>query len=538
VIFNKPSSLVVAAICASWFSAFSSGCGSGSSGGASSASAASVVDASVDVSVPTAAACTTMVTDESCDTSLRPIVFVHGTYGSGDNFENIAARLASNGFCADHIVAVEYDSLGDSPGVDCTAPNTPQGCGKIDAVVTAILAKFPQFTQVDLAGHSQGTEHCGNYIGAGGVGAHANRIAHYFNFSGTPDVGSMPTLSLSSQHDLDGTPHHATGTSVCAFAQTDDGGTVGVGAEDGSVEGNGAGEDGIPDGGDGGSATCNVIQYTFVHQDHFAVAASKGSFIQVYRYLTGNEPQYTDIQCGDDPVTIEGLSETFADNVPVQGMVQVRNITTPQADGAPEQVISSDANGHFVATLSRNAYYEFAGYAADGGLIGYQYFTPFKRSNRLLRILSPASAGDGSGVGSLIAADTTNKATRSAKSATVLARWAGGAFRQDLGATLDVDGLEVLTSANAGAQAFTNSALNGGVVGLFMEDKNQNGVSDLGLVDSAAFIAFTDVSIPATTPQFVQLTFTPGIEDTDIVDNVAVISNWPSNASLISVFFQ
>jgi hypothetical protein len=538
VISIKPSSLSVAAVCAVSSSfGLSLGCSS------SSSPAAQVVDAGFDVAVPVAAACTTVVTEESCDTSRRPIVFVHGTYGSGDNFENIAAHLTSNGFCADHIVAVEYDSLGDSPGQDCTAPNTPQGCGKIDAAVNAILAKFPQFTQVDLAGHSQGTEHCGNYIGAGGVGAHADKIAHYINFSGVPDVGSMPTLSLSSQHDLDDTPHHATGTSICAFAELADGGTVGVSAEDGgveqgSVEGNGAGEDGIPDGGDGGSPTCNVIQYTFVHQDHFAVAASKGSFLQVYRYLTGTEPQYTDVQCGDDPVTIEGLSETFADNVPVQGMVEVRNITTPQADAAPEQVITSDANGHFLTTLKRNAFYEFAGYAADGGLIGYQYFTPFKRSNRLVRFLSPASASDGSSVGGLIATETTNKATRSASSATVLARWAGGAFRQDLQATLDVNALQVLTSANTGAQAFTNSSLNGGVVGLFMEDKNQNGVSDLGLVDSAAFIAFTDVSIPATTPAFVQLTFTPGIEDTDIVGEVAVISNWPSKAALISVFFQ
>jgi hypothetical protein len=120
----------------------------------------------------------------------------------------------------------------------------------------------------------------------------------------------------------------------------------------------------------------------------------------------------------------------------------------------------------------------------------------------------------------------------------VLARWAGGAFRQDLGATLVVDGLDVLTSANSGSQAFTNSNLNGGVVGLFMENKNQNSVSALGLVDSAAFIAFTDVVIPATPAAFVQLSLTPGIEDTDIVNNIAVISNWPSNNSLISVFFQ
>ncbi len=88
-------------------------------------------------------ACGVVVKDADCDKTLRPFVFVHGTYGSGDNFAHVAALLTSNGYCPDHIVAAEYNSLGDQPGADCTAPNTPQGCGKIDAVVDAVLAKFP-----------------------------------------------------------------------------------------------------------------------------------------------------------------------------------------------------------------------------------------------------------------------------------------------------------------------------------------------------------------------------------------------------------
>ncbi len=530
-------------------SGFLIGCGSGddkaSQGPATDAGNGADGTTAADVSVPTPTACTTIVKDEDCDTTLRPFVFVHGTYGSGDNFENVAALLASNGYCADHIVSVEYDSLGDSPGVDCTSPNTPTGCGKIDAVVTAILAKFvdstgtPLFTQVDLAGHSQGTEHCGNYIGAGGVGAHADKVAHYINFSGIPDVGNVETLSLSSQHDLGGTPHHATGTSICAFAEQADGGSAPVPSEAGVAEG-GTGEDGGPG--------CNVTQYTFVHQDHFALAASKGSFVQVYKYLTGKEPQYTDIQCGDDPVTIEGLSEAFADNEPVLGKVEVRQVTTARAAGTPDMVLmpnSADGDagvlsppGHFQAQLKRNVFYEFAGYDSKGTLVGYQYFTPFKRSNRLMRLLSPASSTDGSGViGTEVASMTTDKATRSTGSVTLVTRWAGGSFRQDLGAIMTVAGSNVLTAMNAPAPQGSGNLI-GGVVGLFMEDKNGNGKSDLGLVDSAPFIAFTDVFMDATTPAFIEMSFTPGLEDTDTVKNSVVISNWPSKSALINVFFQ
>lgn len=63
--------------------------------------------------------------------------------------------------------------------------------------------------------------------------------------------------------------------------------------------------------------------------------------------------------------------------------------------------------------------------------MGHQYFTPFKRSNRLVRLLSPPSSTDGSDVGGIIAAMTTNHAIKSPKSVTVLSRWYGGAFRQD-----------------------------------------------------------------------------------------------------------
>jgi len=503
------------------------------------------------ITIPTPVACTTVVKDGDCDTTLRPFVFVHGTYGSGDNFENVAALLASNGYCADHIVRVEYNSLGESPGNDCTAPNTPSGCGKIDAAVNAILAKFPQFTQVDLAGHSQGTEHCGNYIGSGGVGAHADKIAHYINFSGIPDVGSVPTLSLSSQHDLDGCPHHAynQSASICAFAETADGGTAPTApvtqlsgmcsvAPDAGAAGAGADDAGAAEGGasgDGG-AGCTLVQYTFVNQDHFAVAASHGTFLQVYKYLTGKEPQYTEAQCGDDPVTIEGLAETFADNQPVGGKIEVRQVTTARAAGPPEQTITPDSVGHFVAQVSRNVFYEFKGYDAKGSLLGYTYFTPFKRSNRLVTFLTPASSTDGSLVGKSVAAETTDKLTRSPGSVTLYARWAGGAFRHDLGATLTVDGNQVLTSDNAPAPQPGN--LLGGVVGLFFEDKNMNGKSDLGLVDSAPFIAFTDVSIDATTPSLVSLSLTPGAEDPSIMGNTAIISNWPSSQVFLGVFFQ
>jgi pimeloyl-ACP methyl ester carboxylesterase len=507
-----------------------SGCGSSTSGGADGGVAAATATIT----------CGNVVEESKCDKTLRPFVFVHGTYGSGDNFAHVAALLGSNGYCQDRIVAVEYDSLGDSPGNDCTGSNSPAGCGKIDAAIDAVLKANPGFTQVDLAGHSQGTAHCATYLGV-----HADKVAHYINFSSpqNPNVGDVKTLSLSSLHDLGGHANHAFGTSTCT--QDVDGGAPvplpadsDAGADAASTADAAASGDAAVSG-DGGAATpCNVIQVTFKDEDHFAVAASRNSFIQVYRYLNGHDPQYTDVQCGEDPVTIEGISETFADNTPVAGHVDMHELgSTPRQPGAAISAPASDASGHFGPfTLRRGVPYEMVGYDAKGNVIGYQYFSPFKRSNHLVRLLSPASAQDGTLAGGLIASQSTDHITRTPNSVGIVARWYGGAFRQDLGASLKIDGTEVLTDGNAGASAMQGQ-LAGGVVGFFMFDANQNGKTDLGLPFQGPFLGFTDVFIDATTPKLVTLTLTPGSEDPNASDTVT-IANWPSSQGLVSITFQ
>jgi pimeloyl-ACP methyl ester carboxylesterase len=443
------------------------------------------------------ASCDVVVKDTDCDKSLRPFVFVHGTFGAGNNFAHVASLMTSNGWCPDRIVGVEYDSIPnpanqDYPGLNCVtaedASAPPKGCGKIDEVVDAILKKNPDFTQVDIAGHSQGTKHVGLYLADPD---HAKKIAHYINFSGVPDVGDVKTLSLSSMHDLGGSPHHATGK--------------------------------------------NVTEFTLTDEDHFAVAASTRSFVQVYKYLVGKDPKYTEIQCGDEMVDIEGIAETFADNWPVTGKVEIRKVGAARAEGAPLQTIRGDATGHFgPIQLERGVAYEFKGFDDADKLVGYSYFTPFMRSNRLVRLLIPPHDP-------AIAAASTDKVTPVGKGySALLAQWSGGAFRYDLGASLKVDGEEVLTDENAGNKALMTPSLNGGVVGFFMWDKNQNGQSDLGLVDSTSFIAYTDVFVDATTPKLVKLSFTPGSEDTaTAASSEATISNYPSeNNVLISLTFQ
>jgi pimeloyl-ACP methyl ester carboxylesterase len=498
------------------------------------------------------AACAVVVSAKNCDPNTRPIVFVHGTYSSGTDIEHMAALLGSNGFCQDRIVAVDYDSVTasptigtggiDSPGVDCTAPNMPTGCGKIDKVVNDMLAKFPQFKQVDLMGHSQGTFHCGNYIAA-----HADKIAHYINFSGVPQVGAVQTLSLSSLRDLNvpgfPPPHHAQGNSICAFQLQEDGGVEPV-VPDGGLPESGVSEGGVSEAGTGedGGAGCNVKQVTLIHQDHFAVAASKESFIQVYQYLTGKDPMYTDIQCGDDPVMVEGLAESFADNQPVNGNLEIRPVgNTPRDATTTTMMIPGDPTGHFgPVPLTRGVQYVFTGHDKNGKIVGWQYFTPFMRDNHLIRLLSPASSSDGApnGIGALVAGQSTDHAVTSATTTVAVVRWAQGGFRQDLGASLKVNDVEMLTSDNSGLAAGMSMQLQGGVAAIFLEDANKNGKTDLGLPYSTTFIAFTDAFLSAAHPGFINMTFTAGSEDPQTVKVPIAIDNYPSSQGLVAVMFQ
>ncbi len=58
------------------------------------------------------------------------------------------------------------------------------------------------------------------------------------------------------------------------------------------------------------------------------------------------------------------------------------------------------------------------------------------------------------------------------------------------------------------------------------------------LVYSTSFIAFTDVFMDAKTPNLIELSFTPGSEDSANTNNKIVISNWPSSGALVNTFFQ
>jgi lipase/lipase (class 2) len=415
--------------------------------------------------------CKVVVKDADCDKSQRPFVFVHGTYGSGDNIANVAMLFGSNGYCQDRFVAIEYNSI-DFTGMD----NKPESNGKLDALIDQVL-KDTGFDQVDLAGHSQGTGHCVAYLADP---AHAKKVAHYINYSGAGMVpNNVPTLSLSSENDLGGSPHHAPNADKMV---------------------------------------------TFKDEDHFGVAASQNAFVETWKYLhDGKDPEYKEIQCGEDPITLEGIAESFADNTVITGSkLEVYEVnpdaTSPRDEGKIVMTVMPDEKTGHIGPLSlkRLVQYDFKAIDADGTTLGHVFFSPFKRSNRLARFLSPSKTA-------VVAAATTDQVTRDAGFTAFVARNLPGAFRHDLGDVLKLDGNDVLTDDNAGRTLIT--------VGLFMSDQNKNGTSDLGAVFMQSFIIGTDVFVDASKPAWVEIEWQGKLR--------MKIPNYPSSTDgLMSLMFQ
>jgi pimeloyl-ACP methyl ester carboxylesterase len=401
--------------------------------------------------------CPVIVKDEDCDKDRLPIVFVHGTYGSGDNIANVALLFGSNGYCQDRFVAVEYNSLGSQPN-------------DLDALIDSVRQKTGK-DQVELMGHSQGTAHCVNYLGDA---AHAAKVAHYINLSGQGMVpNDVKTLSLSSNNDIGGQPHHAPNAEK---------------------------------------------QVTFEEADHFAVAASKEAFVAIWQYLYGEEPKYSEVQCGADPVTIEGIAESFADNTPIMGgKLAIYELgENPRDNGEPVMTVTGGPGGHVgPIQLKRGVQYEFKALDAQDKLTGYVYFAPFKRSNRLARFLSPSS-------NPLVVSTTSGKVKTGPGNTSMVMRYLGGAFRPDLMNSLKVDGMEVLSADNSPRTSPT--------VGLFMSDQDANQMTDLGASFTAPFIVGTDVYVDASKPAWVQLEWTADNHITKMK-----VPNWPSSDGMVSV---
>ena len=201
------------------------------------------------------------VTPPDGDKSFRPIVFVHGFAGSGEQYERPAKLFASNGYPSTWINVYDYNSTGPTGGAE-----------PLDKFIDAVRARTG-FDKIDLVGHSRGTGVSKDYLSDA---KRAAKVAHYANIAGRAagNEGGVPTLVVGSKGDKIAGP-----------------GTAKEGAQHAVLE----------------------------KPDHVGAATSTESFESVFKFFNDGKAPKT-LECRpQEPIEVAGVAKIFGPNSPVTG---------------------------------------------------------------------------------------------------------------------------------------------------------------------------------------------------------------------------
>lgn len=387
-----------------------------------------------------------------CDPSERPVVFVHGFMGSGDTWTNHAQRLSSNGYCDEHIVAFDWNTLDQAE--DATTARVAELDLQIDAVLELTGA-----AQVDLVGHSAGGGLSYSYLTDS---ERAAKVAHYvhvgsfLNESPAGPEGAVPMLNLWSSADL-------------------------VIEEKGDIPG--------------------AENVDLVTDDHYAVATSEAAFIALYTFLHDGMAPAVTTPTPQARVTVSGRAVTFAENQLFDGVIRLdaldpaTGLISPDGfDGQQVLTIGEDGSWGPVEVPSGFAL-QLTADGNDPAMRDVTYVVaPPERTNPLMYVRAFPSAA--SLVGLLIDAIPT-----SADQAIVIffCRDRAMVAGED---SLTLNGMELLTEDIAPVEQST--------IAIFGYDANEDGQSSLEsspLFQSFPFLAGVDVSVSAGSGEVIEVVF-------------------------------
>lgn len=262
-----------------------------------------------------------------------PVIFVHGQFGSADQFATNAMRFTSNGFPQGRLFAYEYDT---------SVQSNDEAIAGLDNYIASVKAQTGA-SQVDVLAHSRGTTVMHSYLS---TPERAASVAHYVNFDGrTADAppGGVPTLAVWGEGDQ---------TRAIAGAQ-------------------------------------NVY---YPEKSHTEVTTSPEAFADVYRFLEGRAPKTTKV-VPEKPnkVTVAGRALEFPTNVAIEGAVlQVFEVdaATGQRRGAPIYTKTIGGDGSWgPVKVNGKKHYEFA-ISRPGDRTLHNYPEPFEHDDHFFRVLN------------------------------------------------------------------------------------------------------------------------------------------------------
>lgn len=402
--------------------------------------------------------------NSTCDTSLTPIVMVHGFLASGDTWAKQKMRFTANGYCPANVFVFDWNSLNQNT-------NTVQ---LLDDFINQILTETGK-SQVNLVGHSAG----------GGIGyqycsdpVRAAKIAHYVHVASSSQSsaaggGTVPTLNLWSTSDEVG--------------------------QAGDISG--------------------AINRMLPGQDHYEVATSEASFLEMYRFFNNNnEPTVINLP-EEENISLSGRVLTLGENQPISGATVEIYETNPttgfRVRSTPDAIISSDANGLFTGfNAKKNIPYEFFVITNKPGDRNIHYYREgFTRSNSLiyLRTLPPSGSTAGLLLSSLPKNDQQSVAVVFSSSQAVVS---------------GRDQLLVNTRELSTPEISPASSTN---IALFLYDSNNNGQTDMTqpvLFTFTPFLEAVDLFIPTVNQQTISCNFNGRLLN---------MQNWKSDTEGIAI---
>ena len=379
-------------------------------------------------------------------------MFLHGFLGSGDTWTNHAMRLSSNGYCDEHIVAFDWNTLdqAESAGADRVV--------ELDARINQVLS-LTGASQVDLVGHSAGGGLSYSYLEDADRAAKVAHYVHVGSFLNDAPAGpedAVPMLNLWSSADL-------------------------VIEEQGDIPG--------------------AHNLDLVVDDHYAVATSEASFRALYSFLhDGQEPDVL-APLPQDSIQVGGKALTFAENQLFDGVVRVDTLDSETGlvsnAGLPEQlVLPIGSDGAWGPVEVPTGFpLQLTTDGDDPAMRDVTYvIAPPVRANRLLYVRafpSPASL-----VGLLIDAIPTSK-----DQAVVVffCRDRAMVAGKD---SLTLNGMELLTDDVAPVEQSTIA-----IFGYDVDGDRESGLQSDALFESLPFLAGIDVSVPAGSGEMIEVVY-------------------------------
>ena len=268
----------------------------------------------------------------STDKPPVPVIFVHGQFGSAQQFETNAMRFTSNGYPDDRLFAYEYDT---------NISTNDTAIANLDGFIADVKAETGA-SQVDILAHSRGTTVMHSYLS---TPARAATVRRYVNFDGRTSAtqpGGVPTLAVWGEGDQ----------------------TRAI-----------------------GGAT-NVY---FPNKSHTEVTTSREAFAKVYEFLTGDKPKAKDVRPeapGD--VTVTGRVTVFPANAGDAGALlevfKVDPATGAREPGGPLHSVAIGPDGSFgPLAINGEDHYEFSVSNAGEPTI-HNYPEPFERDDHFYRV--------------------------------------------------------------------------------------------------------------------------------------------------------